>query len=57
VALDHFSALAAALGVSADELLACAPTQDPRVWERPRTHDDVTVWQLTRRGAAGGPRA
>jgi transcriptional regulator with XRE-family HTH domain len=57
LALDHLPALAAALGVSADELIGCAPTQDPRVRERPRTHDGMTVWPLTRRGPAGGPRA
>jgi transcriptional regulator with XRE-family HTH domain len=57
LALDHLPALAAALGVSADELLGCAPTQDPRVRERSRTLDGMTVWPLTRRGPAGGPRA
>jgi transcriptional regulator with XRE-family HTH domain len=57
LALDHLPALAAALGVSADALLGCAPTQDPRVRERPRTHDGLTVLPLTRRGPAGGPRA
>ena len=46
LALDHLPALAAALGVSADELLGSAPPQDPRVRERPRTprrHDDVAA--------------
>ena len=57
LALDHLPALAAALGVSADELLGSPPPQDPRVHERPRTHDGLTVWPLTRRGPAGGPRA
>jgi transcriptional regulator with XRE-family HTH domain len=57
LALDHLPALAAALGVSADELLGSSPQQDPRVRERPRTHDGLTVWPLTRRGPAGGPRA
>ena len=57
LALDHLPALAAALGVSTDALLGSAPTQDPRVRERPRTHDGMTLWPLTRRGAAGGPRA
>jgi transcriptional regulator with XRE-family HTH domain len=57
LALDHLPALAAALGVSADALLGSAPAQDPRVRERPRTHDGMTVWPLTRRGPAGGPRA
>jgi transcriptional regulator with XRE-family HTH domain len=57
LALDHLPALAAALGVTADALLGSAPTQDPRIRERPRTHDGMTVWPLTRRGPAGGPRA
>jgi len=57
LALDHLPALAAALGVSADELLGSSPPPDPRVRERPRRHDGLTVWPLTRRGPAGGPRA
>jgi transcriptional regulator with XRE-family HTH domain len=57
LALDHLPALAAALGVSTDALVGSAPTQDPRVRERPRTHDGMTVWPLTRRGPAGAPRA
>ena len=57
LALDHLPALAAALGVSADELLGSPPPQDPRVRERPHTHDGMTVWPLTRHAPAGGPRA
>ena len=57
LALDHLPALAVALGVSADELLGSSPPPDPRVRERPRRHDGLTVWPLTRRGPAGGPRA
>ena len=57
LALDHLPALAAALGVSADELLGSARPEDPRVRERPRTHDGMTVWPLTRRGPAAGPHA
>jgi transcriptional regulator with XRE-family HTH domain len=57
LALDHIPALAAALGVSADELLGSAPPPDPRIRERPRTHGGMRVWPLTRRGPAGGPRA
>jgi transcriptional regulator with XRE-family HTH domain len=57
LALDHIPALAAALGVSADELLGSSPPQDPRVRARPRTHDGLTVWPLTRRGPAGGLQA
>jgi quercetin dioxygenase-like cupin family protein/DNA-binding XRE family transcriptional regulator len=57
LALDHVPALAAALGVSTDELLGSAPPQDPRVRSRPRKFNDMTVWPLTRRGPAGGLHA
>jgi transcriptional regulator with XRE-family HTH domain len=57
LALDHLPALAAALGVSADALLGVAPTPDPRVRERPRSRNGITVWPLTRTAPAGGPRA
>ncbi len=57
LALDHIPALSAALGVSADELLASAPPQDPRIRGEPRTFDDMTVWPLTQRGAAAGLHA
>ena len=46
LALDHIPALAAALGVSADELLGSRPPQDPRVRAQPRTArrpDDVAA--------------
>jgi len=54
LALDHLPALAAALGVSADELLGASPPQDPRVKSSSRTHDGLTMWPLTRPGPAGG---
>lgn len=57
LALDHVPALAAALGVSADELLGSAPPQDPRVRGRPRTYEGMTMWPLTHRGPAGGLQA
>jgi transcriptional regulator with XRE-family HTH domain len=57
LALDHIPALAAALGVSTDELLSSGHRQDPRVRTRPHTHEGLTVWPLTRRGPAGGLRA
>ena len=53
LALDHLPALAAALGVSADELLGSAPPQDPRVRGQPphaQRPDDVAAH------AAAGPR-
>ena len=57
LALDHIPALAAALGVSTDELLRSSPPQDPRVHGRPRTFDGMKSWPLTRGGSAGGPHA
>ena len=57
LALDHIPTLSAALGVSADELLASAPPQDPRVRGEPRKCDGMTMWSLTHRGAAGGLQA
>jgi transcriptional regulator with XRE-family HTH domain len=51
LALDHIPALAAALGVSADELLGAPPPQDPRVRGRPLKADGMTLWPLTHRGA------
>lgn len=55
--LDHLPALAAALGVSTDELLGPARREDPRVHSHPRTHDGLTLWPLTRHAPAGGPHA
>jgi transcriptional regulator with XRE-family HTH domain len=57
LALDHIPGLAAALGVSSDELLGPAPRQDPRVRGRASSHDGLTRWPLTRRGPAGGLHA
>ncbi|MEA2279429.1 MAG: hypothetical protein QOK21_36 [Solirubrobacteraceae bacterium] len=57
MALDHIPALAAALGVSTDQLLGTRLPQDPRVRVRPRTHDGLTLWPLTHRGPAGGRHA
>lgn len=57
LALDHLPRLAAALGVSADDLLGAAPTADPRIRARPITRDLLTMWPLTRRGPAAGLHA
>ncbi len=57
LALDHIPGLAAALGVSTDELLGSSAPEDPRVRSVPRSHDGLTVWPLTRRGSAGGLHA
>jgi transcriptional regulator with XRE-family HTH domain len=57
LALDHIPALAAALGVSTDELLATRPPQDPRVRGRPRRYEGMTMWPLTNRGPAAGLQA
>ncbi len=53
LALEHIPGLAAALGVSADDLLGGAPAADPRVRHRPATYDNLTVWPLTNRGRSG----
>jgi transcriptional regulator with XRE-family HTH domain len=57
LALDHLPLLAAALGVTADELLAPSVAEDPRVRSTPRTFDGLTMWPLTRTGPAGGLHA
>lgn len=57
LALDHIPALAAALGVSADELLGPAPRRDPRVRGHPRRFDGMTMWPLMNRGPAVGIHA
>jgi transcriptional regulator with XRE-family HTH domain len=57
LAIDHLPGLAAALGVSIDDLLAPAVTPDPRVRTEPRTEHGFTVWPLTHRGPAGGLHA
>lgn len=54
LALDHLPGLAAALGVTADELVGSAPPQDPRVRSEPTTFNGVTYWPLTNRATTGG---
>ena len=54
LAPDHLPGLAAALGVSADELLGPAAPVDPRVHAEPIIRDGLTMWPLTNRGPAGG---
>jgi DNA-binding XRE family transcriptional regulator len=57
LAIDHLPGLAAALGVSLDELLGPAVAPDPRVRRRPRTSSGLTLWPLTHRGAGAGLHA
>jgi transcriptional regulator with XRE-family HTH domain len=57
LALDHIPALAAALGVSTDEILGSRSRQDPRVRVRARRIDGMTLWPLTQRGSPGGLHA
>lgn len=54
LALHHLPGLAAALGVSTDELLGAPPPQDPRVRGRPRRFEGMTMWPLSRHGTTGG---
>jgi transcriptional regulator with XRE-family HTH domain len=57
LALDHLPGLAAALGVTADELLGAGPPADPRVRGEPRRSHGLTMWPLTLRGPAAGLHA
>ena len=57
LALDHIPNLARALGVTSDDLLGAGDPPDPRVRNRPRTYDGLTMWPLTHRGPAGGLHA
>jgi transcriptional regulator with XRE-family HTH domain len=57
LALDHLPALARALGVSTDELLLASGPSDPRVRERSRRYEGLTLWPLTHHGPAGGLHA
>lgn len=57
LALDHLPRLAAALSVSADELLSAPEAADPRVRGGAHTRHLVTYWPLTRQGPAGGLHA
>jgi len=57
LALDHIPGLAAALGVTADDLLGPAPREDPRVRAEPIRGDGLTLWPLTRHGPARGVHA
>lgn len=53
LALDHIPGLAAALGVSTDELLGGTSASDPRVRGEPITRDGLTMWPLTNRASGG----
>jgi quercetin dioxygenase-like cupin family protein len=55
--LDHLPALARALGVRADDLLAAPEPEDPRVRPTPRRRDGMTVWPLNQRPDASGQHA
>ena len=57
LALDHLPGLAAALGVTADELLGSTVHVDPLVRSEPIVRDGLTMWPLTNRAPAGGPQA
>src|SRR3954447_23786555 len=57
LALDHIPGLAAALGVTADDLLGSAPPPAPRVRGLPATYDGITTWPLTKRGQPGALHA
>src|ERR1700760_221744 len=52
--LEHLPGLAAALGVSIDELIGAPPSCDPRVRGKARRLDGMTLWPLTREGHGPG---
>jgi transcriptional regulator with XRE-family HTH domain len=52
--LDHLPGLAAALGVSIDELIGSPPSFDPRVRGEAVRLDGMTLWPLTREGHGAG---
>jgi transcriptional regulator with XRE-family HTH domain len=52
--LEHLPGLAAALGVSIDELIGAPPSFDPRVRGKARRLDGMTLWPLTREGHGPG---
>ena len=53
LAVDHLPGLAAALGVTVDELIGSRPAPDPRVVSAPRRLDGMTLWPLNHPGAGG----
>ncbi len=53
LALDHLPALAAALGVTTDQLIGVAPPLNPRVIGTPKRLDGMTMWPITHQGAGG----
>lgn len=57
LALDHVPALAAALGVSSDDLLGSGPPRDPRVRSEPVRRNGLVMWPLTHRESNSGLRA
>lgn len=57
LALDHLPGLAAALGVTTDDLLGAPLPLDPRVRTEPLRRDGLTMWPLTTRGPAAGLHA
>jgi transcriptional regulator with XRE-family HTH domain len=57
LALDHLAGLAAALGVTTDDLLSDPRPHDPRVHSEPWSEDGLTMWPLTHRASAGGLHA
>ncbi|MGD9622042.1 MAG: helix-turn-helix domain-containing protein [Mycolicibacterium sp.] len=57
LALDHLPRLAAALSVTADDLLRAPEATDPRVRAGAHSRNLITFWPLTEQGPAGGLHA
>jgi quercetin dioxygenase-like cupin family protein len=55
--LDHLPALARALGVRADDLLAVPHAEDPRVRPTARRSDGMVIWALNHHPESSGHHA
>jgi transcriptional regulator with XRE-family HTH domain len=55
--LEHLPGLAAALGVSIDELIGAPPQFDPRVRGKAKRMEGMTLWPLTREGSSASLHA
>jgi transcriptional regulator with XRE-family HTH domain len=55
--LDHLPALARALNVRPDDLLAAPQAQDPRVRPTAQTRDGMTIWPLNQHPSLSGQHA
>jgi transcriptional regulator with XRE-family HTH domain len=57
ITLDHLPALARALAVRSDDLLAAPRAEDPRVRSTARRHHGMTIWPLNQHPEGSGQHA